>query len=259
MPRNTSTRPIPASREERAARAAARFVRGADMPPASTLLPSDMVLAAIDGSGVDDNPLVERLQEAVLAPRTGVGTLRSRTRLVLGLPQRSPGDTTLGLRVGGVSMQTPRTQRPIQLTLSAEVTIPLSTPDLLLVGWHVLRRAVACLLLARDAPGAQVDTAVVQDADPRQTAALSRAVTLTQVGGCEIAVLPVAFDDNGLQLGGALQLVRGPDACETLTITLALVEPDAPPADEIDAVLFVQELFVPYAEAAFGVLGASPC
>ena len=244
------------SREEHAARAAARFVHGADMPPVSTLLSSHVARAAIDGSPMDDNPLVERLQEAI-APQTGVAVMRARTRLVLGLPQRTPGDMALGLRVGTMSMQTPRTQRPIQVTLAAEASIPMSTPDLLLIGWHALRRTIACLVLARDEPGAQVDTAVVQDADPRQTAALSRAITLTQVGGAEIAVLPVAFDDNGLPLGGSLQLVRGPDACETLTFTLALVELDAPPPVEIDAVLFVQELFPVYAEAAFGLVGAT--
>lgn len=255
MSHNTRHQGNRLSREERTARAAARFTRGADMPPASTMAPSELAQAETIGAMPSPSLLEERVMQAIGGPAL-TPVLRARTRLALGLAIPAGDDHVLGLRIGEVSMQTARTPRPIELTLAADATLPLSTPDLLLTAWHVLRRVVACLVLATTDIEAFADTAIVDDADPRATDALARAVLLSQVGGCEIAVLPVAFDDAGLQLGGALQLVRGPDATEALTFTLALSQFDGPVSGEIDPVIFVQDLFVAYGESAFALLGA---
>lgn len=251
------------SREERAARLAARFAGATHYPTAEPLTPAEqhaLVDALAHTSG-----LAAALRDAVAAatPQASPVQVALTVQMILGrlpaarLAHELGEGPVCGVRLLSSDVQAPPAPRPLELAFTAP-SARFSTQDLLMLAWHVLRRAVACWE-AVSTGEQQFDTAVAQSADDGRAAA--RAITLQRfhlaAGTLELGLVPVALESGNTFFGGALQVAH--DIGKGVRYTLVFSDAAADLAvGGVAAGAFCSELFHAYLVAAMRDIGAAP-
>lgn len=261
---NRNTRFVGIGREERSARLAGRFAGATHYPLADALTSEDQ--AQLASAMVHEGGLMAALAAAVSAqsPSRSPLEVALAVHMILGLAPAPPradaqdAEPVCGVRLASSWLEQPPASRALELAYVLPQTV-LSTQDLLMVAWHVLRRTVACWQVAESGE-TEFDTAIARAPDPTGARSVARSMTLQRVGPAghevEIGLLPLAFEASEGVFAGALQLVREPDG----RVQFALVFHEAPVAlsqGGVSATAFVHELFDAYLLAAMRDIGAT--
>lgn len=264
MKHKTGQRAPSTSREERAARLAGRFAGATHYPLADALTPDEQ--AQLTSAMAHEGGLLAALAAAVSAqsPSRSPLEVALAVHMILGLapaPSRvdaQDAEPVCGVRLASSWLEQPPTSRALELAYVLPQT-GLSTQDLLMVAWHVLRRTVACWQVAQSGE-TEFDTAIARAPDPTEARSVARSVTLQRVGlagqEVEIGLLPLAFEASEGVFAGALQLVHEPEG----RVQFALVFHEAPVTVSqggVSATAFVHELFDAYLLAAMRDIGAT--
>lgn len=252
------------SREERAARLAGRFAGATHYPLADALTPDEQ--AQLTSAMAHESGLAAALAAAVSAqsPSRSPLEVALAVHMILGRAPASPradaqyGEPVCGVRLAASWMELPPTSRALELAFVLPQT-GLSTQDLLMLAWHVLRRCVACWQVAESGE-TEFDTAIARAPDQTDARSVARSVTLQRVGPAghevELGLLPLSFETSQGAYAGALQAVCEPGG----RVQFALVFRESPVSmalGGVSATAFVHELFDAYLLAAMRDIGAT--